>query len=127
MTLVEFLHARIADDERTVAWLTRGIAADDPDAGREYERSAADIEWIDTATEQSFGSRWWRLAVTSERLLAECDAKRRIIDSYEDHVETYLNDPTQFGEGARFGMMTAIGWLALAYSGHPDFDESWRP
>lgn len=49
------------------------------------------------------------------RLLAEVEAKRRIIDRVEQH--------------ARYGgvVLYLLAPLALPYADHPDYDESWRP
>ena len=49
------------------------------------------------------------------RVLAECEAKRRIVD-YATNQHT---------SGPDWDL--AVAFLALPYADHEDFDESWRP
>lgn len=92
MNLVEFLLARIEEDEteaRVVSPTIRGYVsyAD----GRDARRVA--------------------------RVLAECDAKRRIID-WHDLAER------QYGPRTAAGILEI---LALPYAEHPDYRDEWRP
>lgn len=116
--IVEFLRARIGEDEKDI--LPR---AD----GRKRRESGG----------------WSR-----KRRMAECEAKRRII---ERHQSTEVLDHWEFGctcgfrdhrksecvacgnttydEGELtrpFGPCPDIRLLALPYADHPDFDETWR-
>lgn len=54
------------------------------------------------------------------RVLAECDAKRRIVEQYIDAVK-----------GRKWATCTALERvlpvLALPYADHPDYREEWRP
>lgn len=94
MSLTEFLLARIDEDHRT-AIVEASLRGDDPYWG------------------SGESSRWER-QITPERLLAECDAKRRIVAHYEGGQQ--LDSGTY-----------ACKFLALPYAEHPDYREEWRP
>jgi hypothetical protein len=115
MTLVEFLLARIAEDA--------GIA-----------ESVSPPPWhvVDADDEvyvisQDFGEE---VAVTDHlnvdhimqwdpaRVLAECEAKRRIIDQAEQWIENY-------DEGTDPMSAATLRLLALPYADHPDYDPKW--
>ncbi|WP_425956966.1 DUF6221 family protein [Xylanimonas sp. McL0601] len=91
MTIVEFLRARIAEDEEAA----RGVLPrDGGDAG---------LGW------------------GPERVLIECEAKRRIVE----HVigsgwSGYLDDPDFKGDG-----WAVLVNLAAPFTSHPDYDEQW--
>lgn len=102
MTLTEFLLARIDEDE---------AAAQQEDA-----------DFANTSLLPTYDSehqvRWH-----TGRVLAECEAKRRIVDAgraeYEDSLQSG-DDTTGLAE-------EVLHALALPYSDHPDYDEAWRP
>lgn len=105
MTLTEFLLARIAEDLAVAtelqSWNADGIAS-----GMDCLTSAEfrHIEHFD-----------------AERVLAECEAKRRIIDRYEN---TTFDD---WAEPDREYERWILPLLALPYADHPDYEEPWRP
>lgn len=91
MTLADFLLARIAEDE---AWARESL----PPGAVDYD-----------------------VPGRYERVLAECDAKRRIVEHE--------------APGPRNQQHGAIKWefvppvlriLALPYADHPDFDPAWK-
>ena len=62
------------------------------------------------------------------RVLAEVDAKRRIIDAYELATRAAVDDP--LNDEAVFyakGLERSVLLLALPHAGHPDYREEWRP
>jgi hypothetical protein len=88
MTLIEFLLARITDDEALAA---------------------------------NASSYYWGRRTLSERVLAECEAKRRIIEA-----APWANN------GGHSAMKDLPGrWilrlLAAVYADHPDYRDEWRP
>jgi len=115
LTLADFLRARIANDERAA----RALA--------EHDRRPV-----------------LSLAITvnhPDRLLVECEAKRRIVDLHAPfHVRT-ANDglnwdyrgcgecsqPDGVADGETWWPCTTLRLLALPYASHPDYDERWRP
>jgi hypothetical protein len=112
LTLVEFLLARIAEDQRrardlvsvsfTPRWLTDGN-------GKVIEKPAPEIN-------------------LKERLLAECEAKRRIMEAAR-HAEVEGGGAAivMFDGYPRDGIVRVLAALALPYADHPDFREEWRP
>lgn len=97
--LTAFLLARIAEDE-TVA--REGAACDDDDHAGIW---SGDIGWDDLPV----------MTIHSARVLAECDAKRRIVNLDE------------MDGGADDGHVHALRCLATIYADHPDYREEWRP
>lgn len=99
MTLTEFLHARIDEDEPAAAAYHRMI--DSHGAGMP-------------------------VYVKPSRVLAECEAKRRIVDAH-------LNGDAwcdHCSGGEHMGNPNAcptLRLLALPYADHPGYDEKWKP
>lgn len=129
--LADFLLARISEDEHRLdlpdyevvtnshgqvsargdGWVTRG---DCPVCG------AYQFDGTEAVTEEA----WWDHAETVHqraRVLAECDAKRRIVERWQA-TATRLQvdlDQTQ-GEWT-------LQLLALPYAEHPEYDQRWTP
>lgn len=118
MTITEFLLARIAEDE-SGARLTSGI----PEALSSQAMPTV-ADWVETS---------------AARVLAECEAKRRIVDlhhpwgfeysggegcdrcvSPDDYTTAKLPDPERFP-------CQTLRLLASVYAGHPDYRQEWRP
>jgi hypothetical protein len=87
MTLTEFLLARIAEDEAEMA---EAVRLRHP--GLTIRRSPSRFE-------------------------AECEAKRRILET----CETYEYEVTN-----AYGYDDVLRALAAVYADHPDYDEAWR-
>lgn len=102
--LVEFLRARLDEDEHEAR-----------DAIEERQRVAPiDGEDFDLKSWPDLGVP--AVIIGPERLLAEVEAKRRIIDLGRD----FRSDE------ALGALEEVLGLLALPYVDHPDFQESWR-
>jgi hypothetical protein len=117
VTLTEFLLARIAEDE-VVA--TRPHESVRDDRRRDMER----IEYDDA-------SGYARMGIG--RVLAECEAKRRIVAEHP-HVENGLDGRGDGEWECRTCSRGTDGWwcstlrlLALPFADHPDYDPTWRP
>lgn len=125
MTLVEFLLARIAEDEADArkaepgpwigwrGWFEEGQGKrpDRPDGHAVLARDGRSWvvhEWGSDEGSVPHIARW-----DSARVLAECEAKRRIVQECEPFG--LLGDPD------------VLMYLALPYADHPDYDEAWRP
>jgi len=123
MTLTDFLLARIAEDE---AWANR-----------------TDCGCGDHAA-------WPQRPDCPDRVLAECEAKRRIVGfvsgwqhqtvedcwyscaaTYGTEVENACCNDAAEGTGCDCGLEHRVALilkpLALPYADHDDYDESWRP
>lgn len=99
MTITEFLLARIGEAE---------VVA----------RSVPDVEPKSSASVfTSLHAPTGTVEVSPARVLAECAAKRAIVDSWRRVQSVGTNG---FGPGA-------LQHLAAVYADHPDYDEAWRP
>lgn len=112
MTLPEFLYARIDEDER----LARAAA-----------NAPGDLVPLDEAHAEQVA----RFDV--DRVLAECDAKRRIIDlayeatGYDMTVDLERASSARVDSDVAFVGDRILRALAVPYARHPDFDDAWRP
>jgi hypothetical protein len=95
--LTEFLLARIPEDE----------------AGAREAQALANIytdpqwHWL---VAHNGGSRWQQTSHDPARVLAECEAKRRIVEWCSD----FMQWPPLYA-------------LAAVYADHPDYREEWKP
>lgn len=112
MTLTEFITARLDEDEA----VARGAARDGEGA----------IDWAGES-----GPTDVHIARHDPaRVLAEVEAKRRIVEHWTllaeqaaeapDHLRRMLSSQVT-------GLGVAVRLLALPYADHPDYDERWRP
>ena len=130
MTLTAFLLARIADDEKRAS----------------YAATQPDFDWRRDAGGWWTGHWFHYRRQTPARVLAECDAKRRIVELHEQKEWTAVSicsrehvhelPPILVGGCAvcdqgngRDGFVACgtLRLLALPYAGHPDYQEDWRP
>ena len=124
MTLTEFLLARIAEDEAVAR-----------DAG---ERRGLPYESPLYVVDDNY--RHDQVGIYPERVLAECEAKRRIVGIHElDPIEVYSWGTTGGGCGLCDHSCETGGdtWghdpcetlkaLALPYADHPDYRQEWKP
>lgn len=110
-TLTEFLLERIAEDEAVAA------------AAREHEflssaRDASPLRWA--KDHLGYGS----VFVNSGRVLAECEAKRRIVELHEPGVDSPCVSECYSGDN--HGCET-LKTLALPYADHAAYREEWKP
>jgi hypothetical protein len=115
MTITEFLEARIAEDEET---------ARDANEQRLWSWSQHDRMIInDSGHMQRF---------TPTRVLAECQAKRAILDEWArlDVDARELADPEAMTDETHTGLVWAyldiFKHLAAVYADHPDYRDEWR-
>lgn len=108
MTIVEFLLARLADDEAQAN--IDGSAAMTGYAWKGYSQDAYDELQRTTLK-------------AAKRLHAECQAKRAIIESVARGLRYDI--ACQEGHAAHFDAV--LEHLAAVYADHPDYQEEWRP
>jgi hypothetical protein len=117
-TLTDFLLARIAEDEQAA------LAAS-PGPWHLNAESTEVIAVDDIQVAEAFALSSPQLRATAEhisrhdpaRVLAECDAKRQIIQ-WQD---------LEGGGFPRGFVDYMLRQLALPHAGHPDYDQRWRP
>lgn len=68
----------------------------------------------------------WRFSEWSKaRVLAECEAKRRIVEDCEEYAADHRTAPSDFARGRRHAALLAATRLAAVYADHPDYDQGW--
>lgn len=65
--------------------------------------------------------------MTQRRVLADIEAKRRIVAEFEQVHVDYRTAHTPTLEGQRLGLLKAVAVLALPFADHADYREEWRP
>lgn len=119
LTLTNFLLARIAEDEQNATALAKELGR----WGRERALNGPDGSQGSIAVTAIEGS-----ASAPERVLTECEAKRRIVDL---HQAVWAGDgPVTYNsrlEGQQWAYERGLRALALPYADHPDYDKAWRP
>ncbi len=128
MTIADFLLARIAEDE-AVAHEAAGIRGRTRFVpGREPEVPDLSL-W---ANDDVLGGA--TVSIGPERVLSECEAKRRLVELHEDNwsdiPEMALESCTTCGLPGEYDVpwpCPTIRALAAVYADHPDYDEAWRP
>ena len=127
MTLTDFLLARIAEDEAAAR-----PARDESPAYPHFGDTPAE-ETLEMALNEGCAaegethfSRW-----LPDRVLAECEAKRRIVELHDGVHEcegpNRVADPDVDGSDGYGGPCYTLMFLALPYASHPDYRESWKP
>lgn len=119
MTLVEFLRARLKDEED----LARGVTGTPKRTGWQLWTNIQDT----TPGGETLGPRG-SIEASPSRVLADIEAKRciiRIIEGRLAEIEGYAVDG---GMDDRQPQVSRMFLLALVqpYAGHPDFDPAWR-
>jgi hypothetical protein len=69
---------------------------------------------------------------TPTRVLAECEAKRRIVEQCKEWlsygpVKSWETDRGEDAALSEDAAPTVLRLLALPYTNHPDYREEWRP
>jgi hypothetical protein len=124
--LAEFLLARIAEDEEAArragseSWLHRSLMRHPTSRQSVYAegREIAEVEHADG----------WHIARHDPaRVLAECEAKRRIVGHLMRCLQPDEPDISpQYDDGYIDALDFALKLLALPYADHPDYDPAWR-
>lgn len=172
-SIVEFLRARVDEDEQTAyrilhrpdctcqpegrsvifrhdQWVRRYVSEDSPE---QVIRTATDAEgqmpedwepgrpvpegWIqphEVAMVPAVGdqdmSRWIGQHIARhdpDRVLAEVEAKRRVVEDYERKLDNRRAHPDDLGSaGAFLALHGTVKLLAAVYADHPDYDPAWR-
>ena len=132
--LVAFLRARLDEDSAAAkkaapegeAWELDNV----PEDSARIE-IASPHEWEVVVYDEGRPSRGqaehilrWQPA----RVLREVEAKRRIVDEYNEVRRMDRPEPEpEYAVGRAVGLGEAVRLLALPYSDHPDYREEWRP
>lgn len=127
LTVTDFLLARIAEDEAAARrsmspapWIVDGTSvvmrqgSTDTTIVNDWQASDGDLAHI---ARQS-----------PARVLAECEAKRRIVGECGDVIDMERTSEEDPRYAWTAGLARRTLWsLAFPYSDHPDFDDQWWP
>jgi uncharacterized membrane protein len=128
MTLTDFLLARIAEDEAAARPGAQASISD-----WEAEGCAVVCLTATIAEDVNFGLAPHIANWEPARVLADCEAKRRImelrdlVDQEIRRVSAADHERATDARNTRLGLDMAIKALALPYADHPEFREEWRP
>jgi hypothetical protein len=139
VTLTEFLLARIAEDEAVARVCARVypspwemsdrgymayVKADEPDF-REVAR--LEQEHVERGSVAWLGEALDHIARHDPaRVLAECEAKRRIVRALTAREAPDFESDDPRDVGATFAFRESCLALAAPYADHPDYDRAWR-
>lgn len=139
-TLSDFLLARFAEDEQTALQIGESSTWRE-DRGDVF--AVAGLRWrrvaeIDEANGVSTVAGEHIARHDPARVLAECEAKRRIVEELvraKEALAAVLTYPASAERDASAALMRGIvaqlegvvALLALPHASHPDYDERWRP
>ena len=125
VTLTSFLLARIEEDEYLARYAVCqcGGPACTPELGW-YHRGELNVRLADFGDLGSRGAIDFILAMCPSRVLAECKAKRGILEQRE-RIDRNTSD-SEWAMGYSDANYDALQTLAQPYADHPDFREEWR-
>jgi hypothetical protein len=113
MTLVEFLLARIAEDERSTRSLLQSFRETREQLKNPKTLGLFMPGWHD----------WPQVEKMCARVLAECEVTRQVIARTEKGCECHASgDETGYGVGWDWDVLDAI---ARPYADHPDYQQEW--
>ena len=136
VTLTEFLLARIAEDEGRAKMSYRLRSDVSPFDHFEIAPGVHRVNG-ENYTAREMLERFYEPAPDA-RVLAECEAKRRIVEWCGEREQVYVGTiadadreptPDMFVPGALRNPADAVvlRFLALPYADHPDYRQEWRP
>jgi len=125
MTLTEFLLARIAEDwaDARDAYYEGQRWVPEEEAVVAADRDLDPVLYLDRKRDATHAANW-----SPARVLAECEARRRIVELEPTETPDDLDGFTrewELGQAAALGSVLSL--LALPYADHPDYREEWRP
>lgn len=149
MELHEFLLARIAEDEKVARLAPERMVERLEQQGEAIARSYGDPQPPEDDVSLA-DAMWWTAKDAADwirrhnptRVLAECEAKRRIVEQYAEYLSTVrayrsprwadaMNEQdkqdARQAEARHRVAEDVARLLALPYADHPQYDEAWRP
>lgn len=111
MDLIDFLKARIDEDEAAAGLVTTPIYACDGHDRRWDCIAQPEEKWADGTDRLPNHHATWTSIYDPARVLADVAAKRAIVDDYAEVPSTARLRP--------------LRWLAEVWRDHPDYDAEW--
>lgn len=121
MDIVEFLRARLDEDEASAKVAVSLSHGDDPDWYERYEWA-----WHSEYRNGGAGSMFLPGAPSPARVLRDISAKRRIVDS-ADAAPYGSGDAENVEAGWSDHSDLVLRLLAVVYDDHPDYRQEWKP
>lgn len=127
MDLVEFLRARLDEDEAAARRAKPGPWTQDGGSIYAGHPTEEVVDWV-------YDDSWEHIARHDPaRVLAEVEAKRRIVELADEASGLDAVVDGEFRVGSRDPVAEPyigdliLRHLAAPYAGHPDYDARWRP
>ena len=119
MNITEFLEARIAEDETEAGAASVSMHGKIHEDRGDWSMYVLGAERDSTNAQDDFIVKWWPY-----RVLAECAAKRKIIEQWvdPDSISLTMGD---VDAGHTMGIDSAVRALAAVYADHPDYQQEW--
>ncbi|MDB5716458.1 MAG: hypothetical protein JWO15_3855 [Sphingomonadales bacterium] len=123
LTLAGFLLARIAEDEAVArdAFYDGQRWVPEEEAVVAADRDLDPVLFLDRKRDATHAANW-----SPARVLAECAAKRQIMNVLNEFALALGNQSSEQFVGTINGLRIAVKVLAMVYADHPDYDETWR-
>lgn len=125
--LVEFLRARLDQDEKAAGLVTEPIYACDGHDRRWDCIAQPEEKWADGSDRLPNHHATWEVIYDPARVLAEVAAKRARLDALVNARESHKASPSQ----SRTLVLSLHDWHArldaAVYALHPDYREEWKP
>lgn len=122
VTIIEFLEARIAEDDAAARAAIADDGGSDEGFAGQYEKLTQPPSGVGYA-QGGFGEAAARLIATyavPSRVLAECAAKRILVEDWKrvtaEHYRAYWVDPP---------LAPVVAAFASVYKDHPDYRKDW--
>jgi Family of unknown function (DUF6221) len=139
MTIVEFLEQRVAEDEAVAMraspgpWTYGDIESVAGGSLYDTDQMIASILWDNDDTRpirrpiyerEADANGAYMASHDPVRVLAECAAKRRIMEAFEYREERAGESNVTAAHAT--GLLMALRMLVVVYSGHTDYRPEWR-
>jgi hypothetical protein len=124
LTLVEFLRARLDEDEAVAREVPKPYVSGNWIVEDTFYEGMILVDRHGVAEENETTrhmTRW-----SPARVLADVKAKRAIVRDYDEAVSYFAAHPMA-PAGEVHGIESALKRLAAAYADHPDYDATWAP
>jgi len=123
VTLVEFLLARLAEDEQMARAAGHGYGH--LPVGRPLNAGWTQLDLTDNVR-PAYDQRFLRQHGPA-RVLREVEVKRAIVESYQRKVESMRRYPNAGNASGVMALDGVVRLLALPYADHGLYQEEWRP
>ncbi|MFE1521553.1 DUF6221 family protein [[Kitasatospora] papulosa] len=119
---MQFLRDRLAEDEQAARAAHAPNWSTDGRTGLHY---GVEDGWMTDALTTADADHIARH--DPARVLREVEAKRQLVDKYAQVADNDIDEPYEYAYGWANGLGRAVRLLALPYTDHPDYQDTWKP